>query len=242
MPVDRPTDPNDLPVGSAAPRKAAAPRGLSVRCSSGSRQLPELVGHLRDDASTDGGAGFLADQLRTNFLRANYLRSLSSRHDPRDSCSGAKHPGAYPAAFFLQLIGTCVWASRLRAIRVLHTAGTSEGATRPALPSPLPLAILAIGRSPEVEDSNAQAEVEKGVLGSKLRRRDLASPKAVLILFASSLLLGGSLCEGLHLAGHGGQFPPTPYRLSFLSVKRDKGRTRTDRAHSASLIAAISWL
>src|SRR5450755_4747879 len=70
----------------------------------------------------------------------------------------------------------------------IHALGTLEGATRPA--RPLPPAILAIRRSPEVEDLNSPAEVQKGVLGSKLRRRDLAPPKAALILFARSLLLG----------------------------------------------------
>ena len=82
----------------------------------------------------------------------------------------------------------------------IHTVGTLEGATRAA--RPLPPAIPAIQRAPEVEDLNSPAEVEKGVLGSKLRRRDLAPPKAALILFARSLLLGRSLCERLHPASH----------------------------------------
>jgi hypothetical protein len=81
-------------------------------------------------------------------------------------------------------------------IRAVGTLGGRRGAR------PLPPAILAIQRSPEVEDSNSPAEVEKGVLSSKLRRRDLAPPKAALILFARSLLLDRSLGERLHPASH----------------------------------------
>lgn len=63
-----------------------------------------------------------------------------------------------------------------------------------------------MGGSPEVDDSKAPAEVQKGALGAKLYGRDLALLEATLILFSRALLFGRSLSQEFHFAVHGCQF------------------------------------
>jgi len=90
-------------------------------------------------------------------------------------------------------------ASRLSRSRVCSSVG--GGGDSGGSDSPLYLS-GAMWRSPEIEDPNAPAEIEEGVLNAKLYGRRLALLEAPAILFPRALLISRSLSEWVHFAGH----------------------------------------
>ena len=83
-----------------------------------------------------------------------------------------------------------------------HGLGRPPGRPHPCVPgdSRVPL-LRATERPPKIDDSNALAEVEKGILGLKLLRCHLARLEAARVLVARPLLFSGSFCEDAHRSG-----------------------------------------